>query len=70
MDTMNIEILPDGSLKITTDVISPANHMTAEALLRGLPAACGGDQTRERRHTTHQAHTHTHIEEQRQTGHV
>lgn len=46
MDTMNITILPDGSLKIETDKISQANHMTAEAFLRNVNNACGGTQDR------------------------
>ncbi len=50
MDTMNIEVLEDGTLKITTDRISPANHMTAEAFLRNIATACGGKQERKHKH--------------------
>lgn len=50
MDTMNIEVLEDGSLKITTDRVSPVNHMTAEAFLRNIAQACGGQQERRHKH--------------------
>ena len=46
MDTMNVTILPDGSLKIETDRISQANHMTAEAFMRNVASAAGGKQQR------------------------
>jgi hypothetical protein len=46
MDTMNITILEDGTIKAETDKISGINHMTAEALLRNLAGACGGKQQR------------------------
>jgi len=47
-DTMNIEILENGLIKVTTDRISQANHMTAEAFLRNVQQAAGG--TVERKH--------------------
>jgi hypothetical protein len=46
MDSMNITVLEDGSLKIETDKISQANHMTAEAFMRNIASACGGKQER------------------------
>ena len=49
-DQMNIEILADGTIKVTTDRISPANHSTAEAFMRSLPQVCGGEQTRKHKH--------------------
>lgn len=46
-DEMKITILEDGTIKCETDKISPANHATAEALLRNLQSASGGgSQTR------------------------
>lgn len=48
MDTMNITILPDGTIKVETDKISRANHMTAEAFMRNMSTACSG--TQERKH--------------------
>lgn len=46
MDSMNITILDDGSIKVETDKISQANHMTAEAFMRNIATACGGKQER------------------------
>jgi hypothetical protein len=46
MDQMQITVLEDGSLRIETDRISPANHMTAEAFMRNVQTACGGKQER------------------------
>ena len=34
MDTMKITILDDGTVKVETNTISQANHMTAEAFMR------------------------------------
>jgi hypothetical protein len=48
-DTMTIEILPDGTIKTTTDPISPANHQAAEDFLRGVTTLAGGPATRTRR---------------------
>lgn len=49
-DTMNIEVLQDGTIKIVTDKISQVNHMTAEAFLRNVAVAAGGRQERAHRH--------------------
>ncbi len=46
MDTMKVEILADGTIKIETDKISAINHTTAEALMRNVAFAAGGKQTR------------------------
>lgn len=71
-DIMNVEILPDGTLKITTDIVSMANHMNAEAFLRESSRLMGGEAKRVRRvHVgkslknvldahTHDGHTHSH----------
>ena len=56
-DSMDIEILPDGSVKVTTSKISGPNHMNAEALLRDMGKELGGKTTRTRRK---EGHTHTH----------
>jgi hypothetical protein len=68
MDAITIEILEDGTLKITTDAVSGANHLNAEKLMASTVAAMGGEVKRERRkegmrhtHThTHGGHTHSH----------
>ena len=46
MDSMQITILEDGTIKVETDAISPQNHMTAEAFLRNVAQAGGAKQTR------------------------
>ena len=40
-DTMKIEILEDGQLKIQTEGISEANHMSADEFLEGLEEVMG-----------------------------
>lgn len=47
---MNIEILDDGTIKVETDKISQANHMTAEAFMRNMASVAGGSQTRKHKH--------------------
>ena len=42
-DTMKIEILKDGSLKVTTDEFSEANHFAAEEVLRAVQTRSGGE---------------------------
>lgn len=48
-DILNVEVLPDGTLKITTDVVSMQNHMAAEAFLRESSRLMGGTSKRVRR---------------------
>ena len=50
MDSMQITILEDGTIKCETDKISQANHMTAEAFMRNMASACGGKQERKHKH--------------------
>jgi hypothetical protein len=50
MDSMQITILQDGTIKVETDKISAANHMTAEAFMRNISQVAGGPQTRKHRH--------------------
>jgi len=69
-DKMEIEILEDGTLKVTTGTVSPANHINAEAFLRDMSTLCGGKVTRTTRldvnhsiahsHDQHVANGHTH----------
>ena len=68
-DAIEIEILEDGTIKITTDPISGPNHVNAEAFLREMARMAGGETTRTRRsdktHThghghSHDDHTHQH----------
>ena len=52
-DTIDIEILDDGTVKITTGAISAPNHKNADEMIRAIQAAVGGDVTTERRRSTH-----------------
>jgi hypothetical protein len=55
-DKIEVEILDDGSLKISTDKISAVNHGGAEILIRELIAAAGGEAVRTGKH----GHSHSH----------
>jgi len=59
-DTMTIEVLEDGSLKIETSKISMANHTNCEGLIRELVTGMGGKSQRVRKGM----HTHMHSQEQ------
>jgi hypothetical protein len=58
-DTIKIEILDDGRLKITTDKVSAANHTDAEHLLDHIQKACGGPVTVTQNRGGHE-HPHEH----------
>lgn len=60
-DTLEIEILPDGTIKVSTDQISPANHLSADNFLKFLAEMAGGEVTKARNrraHTHHHEHQH------------
>ena len=57
-DTITVEVLADGTIKITTDPISAANHTSAEKLLQSI--AEFGETKRERRPDAHHHHSHDH----------
>ena len=60
-DSIAIEILPDGTIKVTSDQISGPNHQNAEQFLRFMAELAGGETTRTRRKDVHhQAHSHSH----------
>lgn len=66
-DTMQIEILPDGTIKTTTDRVSQPNHQSADAFLREVGRLAGGNTVIKPRglhlHSALHAHTqdgHTH----------
>jgi hypothetical protein len=56
-DTLKITILDDGSVKVETDRISPANHLSADALVTLLGQLMGGDVSIDQKRPghTHQA---------------
>lgn len=52
-DTITIEILEDGTIKMSTDKISAANHGGAEMLIREMAKEAGGKETRIRKAGAH-----------------
>lgn len=67
MDNVRIEILADGTIKSTTDAVSPENHANAEAFLKMLASLTGGESRRQARgdapthshhHSAGQEHSH------------
>jgi len=50
VDTIKITVLEDGTIKAETDKISQVNHSTAEAFMRNLATAGGGQQVRKHKH--------------------
>jgi hypothetical protein len=57
VDKLEVEILPDGTVKISTDTISTANHLGADQLFAFLGRLLGGETIS---HPKAQAHRHTH----------
>lgn len=67
MDTINVEILPDGTIKVETGVVSQANHLNGESFLREMAKLTGGEVTVRHKHGAHShAHTHSHGNEAHQ----
>jgi len=62
-DIIDIEILPDGSIKVTTDKISAGNHRNADELVKLMASLMGGEVTTEEA-TKKRSHTH-HVSEDR-----
>ena len=58
-DKIEIEILEDGTIKITTDNISPANHLSADQFLREIERLAGGSVTKQKNRRAGQ-HVHRH----------
>jgi hypothetical protein len=62
-DKIDIEILDDGTLKISTDKVSMPNHAGAEALIREMVKAMGGEVKRTKKSGQlheHDGHFHQH----------
>lgn len=62
MDTINIEILEDGTIKIEADKVSQANHLSAEQLLHETVKLAGGPSkvTKKQGHVHHGQKQHHH----------
>ena len=61
-DIIEVEILPDGTFKVTTDKVSQPNHLAADSLLKFMAELAGGKVTRTKRNSVH-SHVHKHEEE-------
>ena len=65
-DTMTVQILADGTMKVTTDKVSMANHLTAEKFLKFAAELLGGKTIRKRKRGmvghvhSHGGHVHKH----------
>ena len=64
-DNIQIDILEDGTIKVTTDAVSPANHLSADKFLAEMQRMAGGEHKQTRRpkgrmHHHHHSHNHTH----------
>ena len=61
-DTLDIEILKDGTVKVTTPKISAANHKSADEFIAFLARECGGAVDKQKnRHGHVHAHSHEHL---------
>ena len=65
-DILDVEILEDGRIKVTTDAVSVGNHRSADQLLKTLEQLMGGevvvegktDRTAHHRGTSHDVNDH------------
>jgi hypothetical protein len=57
-DTIRIQILPGGLVKLETDRISSPNHLSADRLVRGLEEDLGGGTETRRKAEGTLAHAH------------
>lgn len=64
-DTLEIEILEDGTIKTQTDHFSAAHHQSAEEFLQEITRQAGGPMQRNRNpHKKHVGHSHVHAHNQ------
>lgn len=59
-DRMVFDILDDGTIKVTVDGISGANHSNADALVGAVAKLAGGKTSVRRRSDQRHEHTHEH----------
>ncbi len=58
MDSISIEILDDGTIKVTTEGIQDANHISADTLLSQMETLLGGSVTKIK---NPEKHKHQHL---------
>lgn len=69
-DRMTVEILADGTIRVTTDGISPANHVSAENFLGLISRLSGTEGQREaRKDVRGHVHVHAHDHHHHHAGH-
>lgn len=59
-DELKITILPDGRIRVETDEIGSANHLSAEQLEAYLGRMAGGEVVTVKKNPSH-THTHQHL---------
>jgi hypothetical protein len=62
-DRITFRVLNDGTVRITSDRISGANHASADALVKGVEGLMAGDTEVHRRADHAHAHVHDHAHE-------
>jgi hypothetical protein len=62
-DKLVITILEDGTVKVETDKIGSANHLSADAFLKLLATLTGGSTKAESKQNHGHTHVHTRNEE-------
>ena len=58
-DSIQITILQDGTIRVSTDEVGQANHLSAEKFLEAMARLAGGESELQRKGRAH-AHTHSH----------
>lgn len=59
-DIMNIKILDDGTIQVSTDKVSQKNHASADDFLAELESMLGGTRTTKKKDGVTHTHTHSH----------
>ncbi len=62
-DEIEIEILDDGTIKSSNDMISGANHASADKFVADLARKMGGETVVKKKGKTGHAHSHNHEHE-------
>jgi hypothetical protein len=57
MDKLKITILQDGTIRVETDEVGQANHLSADKFLQAMARMAGGETTTERKG---KGHVHQH----------
>lgn len=66
-DGIKVTILEDGTIRLETDAISPAQHLSAEQLVSTISRLSGGEVTITKKRA-HGAHVHVHGQQQESEG--